>query len=222
MRRSTTGSGRTSDTRRDSSPIIRQPADQSLRRIHVHGRQDRSANRPVGQFLEYLHDQLRQSVHDGGHEGDRLPAQQPRQRICRDLPADAVKPWSGNSIDLHGRRRNPISGRLHAHPAPQRGRRPAAGELQPYRLSGRAGNPRATCRTPSPTTLITNMAETKYLQVFKNEESQTRLLRSVNVVNDPRAGSATFGQPVCRSVLDGSDPSCVHRSTISERPQRRP
>ena len=62
--------------------------------------------------------------------------------------------------------------------------------------------------TRSPTMLIISTAESKYLQVFKNEELQARLLRSVNVVNDPRVGSATFGQPICRSVLDGTDPSC--------------
>ncbi|MBA3666286.1 MAG: TonB-dependent receptor [Sphingomonas sp.] len=50
---------------------------------------------------------------------------------------------------------------------------------------------------------------TKYLQVFEGEQSAVRLARSVNVVNDPRAGSPTFGQPVCRSVLDGSDPGCA-------------
>ena len=48
-----------------------------------------------------------------------------------------------------------------------------------------------------------------YSQVYSNEFSITRLNRALNVVNDPRAGSATFGQPICRSVLDGSDPACV-------------
>jgi iron complex outermembrane receptor protein len=50
---------------------------------------------------------------------------------------------------------------------------------------------------------------TNYSQVFDSEFSQVRLNRSVNVVLDPRADSPTFGQPVCRSVLDNSDPSCV-------------
>lgn len=50
---------------------------------------------------------------------------------------------------------------------------------------------------------------TKYLQVFKNDVSQVRLTRSINVVNDPRVGSPTFGQPICRSVLDGTDTNCV-------------
>ena len=50
--------------------------------------------------------------------------------------------------------------------------------------------------------------KTNYTQVYKNEFSAARLFRSVNVVSDPRAGPG-FGQPVCRSVLDGSDPNCV-------------
>ncbi|HEY0628756.1 MAG TPA: TonB-dependent receptor [Sphingomicrobium sp.] len=50
---------------------------------------------------------------------------------------------------------------------------------------------------------------TNYTQVFRNEFSRERLKRASNVVLDPRAGSPTFGQPVCRSVLDGSDPLCV-------------
>jgi outer membrane receptor protein involved in Fe transport len=50
---------------------------------------------------------------------------------------------------------------------------------------------------------------TEYSQVFDNEFSQARLNRSVNVVIDPRPGSPTQGQPICRSVLDNSDPSCV-------------
>ena len=37
----------------------------------------------------------------------------------------------------------------------------------------------------------------------------SRLNRALNVVTDTRAGSATFGQPICRSVLDGTDPLCV-------------
>lgn len=48
-----------------------------------------------------------------------------------------------------------------------------------------------------------------YSQVYSKEFSVQRLNRALNVVNDTRVGSATFGQPVCRSVLDGSDPNCV-------------
>jgi outer membrane receptor protein involved in Fe transport len=51
--------------------------------------------------------------------------------------------------------------------------------------------------------------KTNYTQVYKNEFSAARLFRSINVINDPRVGSPTFGQPVCRSVIDGSDPNCV-------------
>jgi len=37
----------------------------------------------------------------------------------------------------------------------------------------------------------------------------SRLNRALNVVTDNRPGSPTFGQPICRSVLDGTDPLCV-------------
>jgi outer membrane receptor protein involved in Fe transport len=50
---------------------------------------------------------------------------------------------------------------------------------------------------------------TDYSQVFRNEFSAVRLNRALNVTIDQRAGSPTFGQPVCRSVLDQSDPTCV-------------
>lgn len=45
-----------------------------------------------------------------------------------------------------------------------------------------------------------------YTQVYKNEFSVARLGRALNVVDDPR--TAAF-DPVCRSVIDGSDPTCV-------------
>jgi outer membrane receptor protein involved in Fe transport len=47
---------------------------------------------------------------------------------------------------------------------------------------------------------------TNYTQVFRNEFSAARLNRALNVVDDPR--TAEF-DPICRSVLDGSDPTCV-------------
>lgn len=50
---------------------------------------------------------------------------------------------------------------------------------------------------------------TNYSQVYSNEFSVARLNRALNVVTDTRPGSATLGQPICRSVLDGSDPTCV-------------
>ncbi len=43
------------------------------------------------------------------------------------------------------------------------------------------------------------------LNRFVLERSQ----RAVDVILDPDPDSATFGQPVCRSVIDGSDPNCV-------------
>ncbi|MCW3837140.1 TonB-dependent receptor domain-containing protein [Sphingomonas canadensis] len=45
-----------------------------------------------------------------------------------------------------------------------------------------------------------------YTQVYSNEFSVARLNRALNVVDDPR--TAAF-DPICRSVLDGSDPTCV-------------
>ena len=50
---------------------------------------------------------------------------------------------------------------------------------------------------------------TDYEQVFRNEFSTARLNRALNVTIDQRPGSPTFGQPVCRSTLDQSDPTCV-------------
>ncbi len=43
------------------------------------------------------------------------------------------------------------------------------------------------------------------LNRFVLERSQ----RAVDVIADPDAGSPTFGQPVCRSVVNGTDPNCV-------------
>ena len=48
-----------------------------------------------------------------------------------------------------------------------------------------------------------------YTQVFENEFSIARLNRALNAVTDTRVGSPTFGQVICRSVLDNSDPNCV-------------
>ena len=50
---------------------------------------------------------------------------------------------------------------------------------------------------------------TNYTLVYRNEFSVSRLNRALDVVVDPRVGSPTFGQPVCRSVLDQSDVACV-------------
>ena len=50
---------------------------------------------------------------------------------------------------------------------------------------------------------------TNYSLVYRNEFSTSRLNRALNVILDPRVGSPTEGQPICRSVLDNSDPTCV-------------
>jgi outer membrane receptor protein involved in Fe transport len=49
---------------------------------------------------------------------------------------------------------------------------------------------------------------TNYSLVYKNEFSLARLTRALDVVSDTRPGPG-FGLPVCRSVLDNSDPTCV-------------
>jgi len=46
-------------------------------------------------------------------------------------------------------------------------------------------------------------------QTYLNDFSISRLGRAQDVVTDNRAGSPTFGQPVCRSVISGLDPNCV-------------
>ena len=46
-----------------------------------------------------------------------------------------------------------------------------------------------------------------YTQVYKNEVANSRLLRALDVVDDPRTPGVV--DPICRSVLDGTDPSCV-------------
>ena len=48
---------------------------------------------------------------------------------------------------------------------------------------------------------------TNYTQVYRNEFAISRLNRALDVVADTRPGP-NFGLPVCRSVLDNTDPSC--------------
>jgi len=43
-----------------------------------------------------------------------------------------------------------------------------------------------------------------YQQVYRNDFSITRIVRALDVVANPAGGA-----PVCRSVLDGTDPNCV-------------
>ncbi|WP_374296249.1 TonB-dependent receptor domain-containing protein [Sphingomonas sp.] len=50
---------------------------------------------------------------------------------------------------------------------------------------------------------------TKYNQIYRNEFSVSRTQRALDAITDTRAGSATLGQIVCRSVVDGTDPNCV-------------
>lgn len=46
-------------------------------------------------------------------------------------------------------------------------------------------------------------------RAYLNDVSRTRSQRSILVVLDPRPLSPTFNQPICQSVLDGTDISCV-------------
>ena len=48
-----------------------------------------------------------------------------------------------------------------------------------------------------------------FSQVYENEFSIARLNNALDAVVDNRAGSATNGQIVCRSVVTGVDPNCV-------------
>ncbi|WP_246524931.1 TonB-dependent receptor domain-containing protein [Sphingobium phenoxybenzoativorans] len=59
---------------------------------------------------------------------------------------------------------------------------------------------------------------TNYSQVYSNEFSVARLTNALDAVTDTRAGSATFGQPICRSVLSGSDLNCVPYDVFSGAP----
>lgn len=43
-----------------------------------------------------------------------------------------------------------------------------------------------------------------FQQIYRNELSGTRVVRALDVIADPNTGA-----PVCRSVVDGSDPNCV-------------
>lgn len=47
---------------------------------------------------------------------------------------------------------------------------------------------------------------TNYSQVYSNEFSQARLIKALDVVDDPRVAGI---QAICRSALNGSDPNCV-------------
>ena len=48
--------------------------------------------------------------------------------------------------------------------------------------------------------------KTIYSQVYSNEFSVARLTKALDVIDDPRVPGI---QPICRSVLNGSDPNCV-------------
>ncbi len=50
---------------------------------------------------------------------------------------------------------------------------------------------------------------TVYNQIYRNEFSISRTTRALDVIRDTRPGSSTLGQPVCRSVVDGTDTNCV-------------
>lgn len=53
-------------------------------------------------------------------------------------------------------------------------------------------------------------AETSYEETYNNDLSSTRVARALNVVADEN------GNPVCQSVIDGSDPTCVPWNVFQE------
>ncbi len=59
-------------------------------------------------------------------------------------------------------------------------------------------------------------AEVSMENTYLNDLSTTRIGRALNVVTDPDPDSETFGQPVCQSVVDGSDPNCVPWNIFTE------
>ncbi|SHF56900.1 TonB dependent receptor [Microbulbifer donghaiensis] len=65
-------------------------------------------------------------------------------------------------------------------------------------------------------------AEVSMEETYLNDMSGTRIIRALDVVTDNRLDSdgnplaASYGQPVCQSVLDGSDPTCVPWNIFQE------
>jgi len=55
--------------------------------------------------------------------------------------------------------------------------------------------------------LSANFARLIYNETYNNDLSITRIKRAINVVDDPATPGVV--DPVCQSVVDGSDPSCV-------------
>jgi iron complex outermembrane receptor protein len=51
--------------------------------------------------------------------------------------------------------------------------------------------------------------QTNYADTYLNDFSVTRLTRAIDIIQDPRPGLPTTGQPICRSAVDGTDPNCV-------------
>lgn len=69
-----------------------------------------------------------------------------------------------------------------------------------------------------------NFSRLIFSETYQNDLSTTRIIRSLDVVTDTRTDEitgepvdpATFGQPVCQSVVDGSDPTCVPWNIFQE------
>jgi iron complex outermembrane recepter protein len=61
-----------------------------------------------------------------------------------------------------------------------------------------------------------NFARLSYSETYLNDMSTTRIIRALDVVTDNRPDSDTFGQPVCASVLNNVDPSCVPWNLFEE------
>ncbi|WP_088330653.1 TonB-dependent receptor [Lacimicrobium sp. SS2-24] len=58
--------------------------------------------------------------------------------------------------------------------------------------------------------LFANYSNVSMVQTYQNDLSTTRIIRALNVVEDAQ------GNPVCQSVVDGSDPNCVPWNIFEE------
>ena len=58
---------------------------------------------------------------------------------------------------------------------------------------------------------------TNYTQVYQNEFSIARLTRALDVIDDPRTAAV---DPICRSVLDNTDPNCLPYDAFGASPSQ--
>ena len=90
--------------------------------------------------------------------------------------------------------------------APQRRRRRPPGRSAAHQLPHRRRHARRPQRRSGRTTSTISSAQTNFAQTYPNDFSVTRLARAIDVIDNPNTPGV---DPVCRSVLDGTDPNCV-------------